>query len=295
VSIFSKGTRTHNRLTISRSFRRLRLFEKKHSCAKALRGGVFMSEMGSLSGCILENDPDLQGRARWLRGKSLAASVAIEATVVLGLVAWPLFSPGVLGSRLIITPVPPYSGNGEALKHSHAQEHNANTQSEPTHLCLFCSRPATPSHANRSEEGQDPAPGGAPDPGFGPGTGSGPLIPGTDGGAVMPVEIKRPEPVQHAGPQHISEGVMAAALINKVQPEYPYMAKVAHVAGEVKLRAIIGTDGKIRQLEVISGPALLQGAAVAAVRNWRYRPTMLSGVPVEVETLITVNFILNEP
>jgi protein TonB len=252
-----------------------------------------MSEMGSLSGCILENDLDLQEKARWSRGKSLAASVVIEATVVMGLVAWPLFSPGSLGSRLMFTPVPPYSGNGEAVKHSHPQEHYANAQSEPTHLCLFCSRPAAPSHANRSEEGQDPAPGGAPDPGFGPGTGTGPLIPGTDGGASMPVEIKKPEPIQHAGPQHISEGVMAAALIFKVQPEYPYMAKMAHVSGAVKLRAIIGTDGKIRQLEVISGPALLQGAAVAAVRNWRYRSTMLSGTPVEVETLITVNFILD--
>ena len=88
---------------------------------------------------------------------------------------------------------------------------------------------------------------------------------------------------------------MAAALINQIQPEYPAMARMAHVWGTVKLRAIIGTDGRIRQLEVLSGPALLQAAAVAAVRNWRYRPTMLSGTAVEVETLITVNFVLNEP
>ncbi len=251
-----------------------------------------MSEMGSLSGCILENDPDLQGRARWLRGKSLAASVTIEAGVIVALLLWPLFSPGGLGAGLIVTPVPPYSGNGEAVKHAHPQEHYANAQNEPTHLCLFCSRPAAPSHLSHPGEASDIAPGGPPDVGLGPGSGSGPIIPGGDGDSLSPVEIKKPEPVQHPGPQHISEGVMAAALIFKVQPEYPYMAKIAHVSGAVKLRAIIGSDGKIRQLEVISGPALLQGAAVAAVRNWRYRPTMLSGTAVEVETLITVNFIL---
>jgi protein TonB len=120
------------------------------------------------------------------------------------------------------------------------------------------------------------------------------MIPGGNGNNLMRVEIKRPEPVQHAGPQHVSEGVMAAALIYKVQPEYPYMAKMARISGAVKLRAIIGADGKIRQLEVISGPPLLQAAAVAAVRNWRYRPTTLNGTSVEVDTLITVNFILNE-
>jgi TonB family protein len=254
-----------------------------------------MSEMGSLSGCILENDPEVQGNARWLRGKSVAASVAIEASVVVALLLWPLFSPGILGGRLIVTPVPPYSGRGEVVRQSPHAERNAKTQGEPTHSCVFCARQAAPSHPNRTDGGDEAAPGGAPDLGLGSDSGSGPLIPNAGGEVLMPVEIKKPEPVQHAGPQHMSEGVMAAALINKVQPEYPAMAKLAHVSGTVKLRAIIGTDGRIRQLEVLSGPALLQAATVAAVRNWRYRPTMLSGTAVEVETLITVNFILNEP
>lgn len=254
-----------------------------------------MSEMGSLSGCILENDPEVQEKAFWLRGKSLVASVAIEASLVLALLLWPLLSPGILGGRLMVTPVPPYGGSGETARPSHRSEHYPDAKSAPSHLCFFCSRPATPSHPSHAEEGDDAAPGGPPDVGLGPGSGNGPLIPGADGDSLTHIEIRKPEPVQHAGPQHMSEGVMAAALINKIQPEYPYMAKVAHVSGTVKLRAIIGTDGKIRQLEVLSGPALLQAAAVAAVRNWRYRPTMLSGTAVEVETLITVNFVLNEP
>jgi protein TonB len=254
-----------------------------------------MGEMGSLSGCILENDPEVQGKARWLRGKSVAASVAIEASVVVALLLWPLLSPGILGGRLIVTPVPPYSGHGEMVRQSPHPQRDANAQGEPAHICLFCARPAAPSQPNRPDGGDEAAPGGAPDVGLGSDTGSGPLIPGAGGESLMPVEIKRPEPVQHAGPQHMSEGVMAAALINKIQPEYPAMAKLAHVSGTVKLRAIIGTDGRIRRLEVLSGPALLQAAAVAAVRNWRYRPTTLSGMAVEVETVITVNFILTEP
>jgi protein TonB len=254
-----------------------------------------MSEMGSLAGCILENDPEVQEKARWLRGKSLAASVAIEAGVVVALLLWPLFSPGGLGGRLIVTPVPPYGGNGEAVRPTHPLEHHASVNSEPSHFCLFCSRPAAPSHPSHPDGGDDAAPAGPPDVGLGPGSGSGPILPGGDGDSLNPVEIKKPDPVQHPGPQHMSEGVMAAALIFKVQPDYPYMAKLAHVSGTVKLRAIIGADGRIRQLEVISGPPLLQTAAVAAVRNWRYRPTMLNGTAVEVETLITVNFILNEP
>jgi len=254
-----------------------------------------MSEMGSLSGCILENDPELRERARWLRGKSLMASAAIEATLVVALLLWPLLSPGGLGARLIVTPLPPYAGNGQAAKPEHHTEHYADAKSEPSHFCLFCSRPAAPSQPNRPDGDQDAAPGGPPDLGLGPSSGSGPLIPGADGNNSTSVEIKKPELPQHAGPRHLSEGVMAAALINQIQPEYPAMARMAHVWGTVKLRAIIGTDGRIRQLEVLSGPALLQAAAVAAVRNWRYRPTMLSGTAVEVETLITVNFVLNEP
>ncbi len=254
-----------------------------------------MSEMGSLSSCMLENDPEVREKERWLRGKSLAASVAIEIALVLALLAWPLLSPGLLGGRLIVTPLPPYGGNGEIAKPSHRTERYANSKSEPSHLCLFCSRPVAPAQPNNSSNNQETVPGGAPDVGLGPGNGGGPLIPGSDGNNSMSIELKRPEAAQHTGPQHVSEGVMAAALIYKVQPDYPYMAKMARISGAVKLRAIIGADGKIRQLEVISGPPLLQAAAVAAVRNWRYRPTTLNGTSVEVETLITVNFILNEP
>ena len=123
--------------------------------------------------------------------------------------------------------------------------------------------------------------------------GSGAWIPGTDRSG-MPVEIRKPEPPEHKSLLKRSEGVMAAALIYKVQPEYPVIARNMHLAGAVYLRAIIATDGSVRQLEVITGNQILANPALQAVRQWRYQPTRLNGEPVEVETLITVNFILNQ-
>jgi protein TonB len=89
--------------------------------------------------------------------------------------------------------------------------------------------------------------------------------------------------------------VMAAALVYKVQPQYPVIAVNMHLAGTVYLRAIISTDGSVRQLEVISGNPILATPALQAVRRWRYQPTRLNGEPVEVETFITVNFVLEQP
>jgi periplasmic protein TonB len=87
--------------------------------------------------------------------------------------------------------------------------------------------------------------------------------------------------------------VMEAALIYKVQPSYPALALAIHLAGTVRLRAIIAADGSVRQVEVLSGNPLLVPSVLAAVREWRYRPTRLNGEAVEVDTLITVNFILD--
>lgn len=87
---------------------------------------------------------------------------------------------------------------------------------------------------------------------------------------------------------------MAGSLIRRVDPQYPEIAKAIHLSGTVRLRAIVGTDGRVQNLEVLSGNPILANAAVAAVRQWRYRPTLLSGTAVEVETFITVNFVLSQ-
>ena len=83
-------------------------------------------------------------------------------------------------------------------------------------------------------------------------------------------------------------------IVRRVIPLYPVLAKQARVSGTVKLLGVISKDGTIQQLQVISGHALLVTAAVEAVRQWVYRPTMLSGEPVEVQAPIEVHFTLNQ-
>lgn len=87
--------------------------------------------------------------------------------------------------------------------------------------------------------------------------------------------------------------VTAKMLKHKVQPEYPEEAMEKRIAGTVRLHAIIARDGSIAQLELISGHPLLAKSALDAVRQWQYRPTLLNGDPVEVDTTIDVIFSLN--
>jgi protein TonB len=103
-----------------------------------------------------------------------------------------------------------------------------------------------------------------------------------------------PPPPKPATPQRIRVGgnVEAASLTNKVTPQYPPIAKTAHVSGTVILHAIISKDGSIQELQYVSGPPLLMKAAMDAVKEWRYKPTMLNGEPVEVDTTIDVVFTL---
>ena len=100
-------------------------------------------------------------------------------------------------------------------------------------------------------------------------------------------------PATPAGPIRVSNGVQAAKLIVGPKPAYPALARTTRVQGTVRIQAIIERDGAIGNLQVLSGPALLIKAAVEAVQKWRYEPTLLNGVPVEVITEIDVNFALN--
>lgn len=89
-------------------------------------------------------------------------------------------------------------------------------------------------------------------------------------------------------PVRVPGGVIAGQILTKVQPVYPQEAKDAHVSGAVVMRAIIGKDGTIKDLQVMSGPELLRQCSLDAVKQWTYKPYLLNGEPVEVETIITV-------
>lgn len=91
----------------------------------------------------------------------------------------------------------------------------------------------------------------------------------------------------------ISQGVTKGLLIHRVEPTYPTLARAARVQGEVILSAIIDTNGEIQNLQLVSGHPMLVPAALAAVKQWRYKPYLLNGTPVEVETTVTVIFSLS--
>jgi TonB family protein len=108
------------------------------------------------------------------------------------------------------------------------------------------------------------------------------------------VSVPKKNAVDKTIPKRIRVGgnVQAAHLANRVQPIYPPLARQTHVSGTVKLHAIIGKDGAVEQLQVISGHPLLVQAALDAVKQWRYQSTLLGGEPVEVDTEIDVIFSL---
>jgi periplasmic protein TonB len=88
----------------------------------------------------------------------------------------------------------------------------------------------------------------------------------------------------------VSQGVSLGMLQSQIEPVYPMIAKRARVQGRVTLRAVISAQGTIESLQVIDGHPVLVGAAMDAVKQWRYKPYLLSGQPVEVETTVFVNF-----
>src|SRR5271168_4000626 len=113
-------------------------------------------------------------------------------------------------------------------------------------------------------------------------------------GGVMGGIGAAPPPPKVAAPSRITRGgnVQAAQLINRVTPSYPPLARQTRISGTVRLHAIIGKDGSVQSLTLESGHPLLVQSALDAVRQWRYRPTLLNGVPVEVDTTIDVIFSL---
>lgn len=111
---------------------------------------------------------------------------------------------------------------------------------------------------------------------------------GLIGGASLP------PPPKAAAPSRIKQGgqVTAASIVTQTRPVYPPLARQARIQGNVILHAIIDKDGKVAQLEVVSGHPLLVQAALDAVKQWRYKPTQLNGDAVEVDTTITVTFTM---
>ncbi len=103
-----------------------------------------------------------------------------------------------------------------------------------------------------------------------------------------------PMPTATAKKVRISTGVAQGLLIRLVKPQYPALARQARIQGTVVLQAVIGKDGTVQNLRVLSGHPMLTAAAIDAVKQWQYKPFYLNGEPVEVDTQINVNFTLSE-
>ena len=117
-------------------------------------------------------------------------------------------------------------------------------------------------------------------------------IPGGSAGGVLGGIIAAAPPPPPPERIRVGGQVQSAKLVNQARPTYPPLARQARIQGTVRLEAVISKNGAIEELKVVSGHPLLIQAAQAAVLQWRYEPTLLNGVPVEVITTIDVNFTL---
>lgn len=229
------------------------------------------------------------------RGKATAVSFIIQIAIVSFLVLIPLIFVEALPTKQLVTslmapppppPPPPPAASAPARAQPVVKEElNPNELHTPTKI---------PKQIVKTQEVASAAPPNAP-PAMGgvvggvPGGVAGGQVGGVLGGvlnspvAVPKVELKR---------VRVSQGVSQGLLTHKVEPTYPPLAKQAHIQGTVVLHAVIGKDGHVQGLQVVSGHPMLSAAAINAVKQWQYKPYMLNGQPVEIDTNITVNFTL---
>jgi periplasmic protein TonB len=255
-----------------------------------------MSGVGNFSDCLVDGDSESLKRALRLRQWALMTSLSFEAGLLAVTLLWPLITPGVLPRQFNLTPAPPFHGGGNTVPaKSHEPLHPPSGQDHHPVICLLCAPPSIPPHPSY-ESGPEP-----PSVDAGPGTGfrndsgfadAGPFLLGGLGTGRQPNISRPPEQSRPNSPLYKNAELMEAMLVQRVQPEYPPLALAAHISGRVHLRAIIARDGTVRELQVISGNPLLVQAARAAVLKWRYRPTLLNGEAIEVETYISADFVL---
>jgi len=244
---------------------------------------------GSLSSCLVEGDPQSEKRARRIKHRAVAMSIVLQTVALIALVLFPLLSRGERLTLTIVTPIPPYAPVGSP---HHAPPTDPGRRAPaPCRICAPTKIPPTvvTHYQNTTDELDhstgDPIPGLLPAPGT-----PGGRIPTNTQPVVPPPYNPPPAEVRHS----VSEMQQMAQLTTRIEPRYPPIAIQIHREGRVELHAFISTEGRIESLEVISGDPLFIQSALAAVREWRYRPTILNGRPVEIDTHITVIYTLSQ-
>jgi protein TonB len=245
--------------------------------------------------CLVDSDPAAARRSRGRRRKALLVAVVLEALVLAGLLLAPLAAPGSLPQRIIVRDLMPIPAAASPARRPPREAARAPRQTSSATAYtkeIFFQPPRIPKGFSAESADQNSTSLGPPSIGSEiPGGNDANGIPGGFGSRPMdpppPPAAKKP-----SRPLKTSEGVEQALLIHRVDPVYPRVAIQTRLAGTVRLRAIIARDGSIQSLEALSGHPWLVKAALDAVQQWRYRPTLLHGEPVEVETSITVIFEL---
>jgi len=225
------------------------------------------------------------------RGWTTLFSFALQALSVGGLLLLPLlYTQGLPQLQLLsalIAPVPPPAPAPAPVRNAHESTSNVSSDGR-----MVAPR-TVPREILRVDEPNAPPPielGGMRVPG-GTGDSTAPNAVLDSIGRGINV-IVPPPPAPSVHPLRVSR-MMEGNLIYRVQPQYPTLARQARVQGAVVLRAVITREGRITNLQVVSGHPLLVQSAMNAVLQWRYRPYYLNNEPVEVETQVTVNFTLS--
>jgi periplasmic protein TonB len=225
---------------------------------------------------LLQIDPRESARRR----ATAAASITLQAGMLAIFLLVPLLAPQVLPD-LVHAPTMPVIFN---LRPQPVELHSGGGAGDSANLAIlvenvreFTAPSTMPSHAVMLDDG-DAAPSS---PFFSTHGAGGPLPNALSNVVRLPDKPKGPVVVSH-----LDEGM----LIHRVDPLYPAIARANRIQGQVTLDAIISKEGTIENLRAVSGQPMLVPAALDAVRQWRYRPYLLNGSPVEVETHITVNF-----
>jgi protein TonB len=251
------------------------------------------SEQTALSRCLVDGDASAKARDRRRRQEALGISLIIESLVLAALIVAPLMTSVAQPQPThLIPPMPIVMGSWT--------NHNASRSNvlRPIHHGLDFPvsdfHPRLPSTIENPQQIAEPD----GDPGL---NNLGGYVPGAISmNDFRPTSSQvEPPPVEthkmnEKSIVKVSEGVQRAQLVTRIEPRYPPLAIATRTQGTVLLHAIISVDGRITRLEVVSGPPLLVQAAIDAVREWRYRPTYLSGQAVEVETSISVIFRLGQ-
>jgi protein TonB len=249
-----------------------------------------MCEGKILSACLIDGDAAAKQSRRTSRQRAIAVATAIEFVLFIGLLLWPVLTPGSPPGEVVILPRFPVPFIKRPRVHAEPRSIRAQ-ESEVFSNPVF----APPRVPPRLWPTNPSPPKNAAPPVIGFGSESFPQGWRGNGERLEPGNWTISPPAQREPRMiHATEGVQAGMLIHRVEPLYPPIALIARISGTVELRAIIARDGAVRSVEVLSGNPLLARAAGNAVWQWRYRPTILDGEAVEVETRITVRFVLGD-